>query len=170
MTCYSAPFDHPNADSIGERFLRLPDRGAIAFFGASWRNSPPRQFSLTLLREFLNAPTVGEAIQRAKRQTENPDMLEMYTLLGDPAVPIPRPALEVSLEPAGSGWRARVPEPEFLGLAHVEWLDGASEVLAETTLEVSSTFDVDAGPDGTAGVRVYAWSPESGLDAWGHLR
>ncbi|MCP5109346.1 MAG: hypothetical protein GY953_00770, partial [bacterium] len=40
MTCFSAPFDHPNADSIGEKFLRVANRGAIAVFAASWRNSP----------------------------------------------------------------------------------------------------------------------------------
>ena len=40
LTCYSAPFDHPTADSIGEKFLRIPERGAIAVFAASWRNSP----------------------------------------------------------------------------------------------------------------------------------
>ena len=27
MTCYSAPFDHPTADSIGEKFLRVPGQG-----------------------------------------------------------------------------------------------------------------------------------------------
>ncbi len=35
MTCYSAPFDNPTEDSIGERFLREADRGAIAVFAAS---------------------------------------------------------------------------------------------------------------------------------------
>ncbi|MCI0345873.1 MAG: C25 family cysteine peptidase, partial [Chloroflexi bacterium] len=34
MTCFSAPFDHPNADSIGEKFLRVAGKGAIAVFAA----------------------------------------------------------------------------------------------------------------------------------------
>ena len=35
LTCYSAPFDHPEADSLGERLLRIPERGAIAVIAAS---------------------------------------------------------------------------------------------------------------------------------------
>ncbi|MCB1579078.1 MAG: hypothetical protein KDI81_17550, partial [Xanthomonadales bacterium] len=36
MTCYSAPFDNPTEDSIGERFLREAGKGAVAVFAASW--------------------------------------------------------------------------------------------------------------------------------------
>ena len=45
MTCYSAPFDNPTEDSIGEKFLREPGKGAVAVFAASWRNSPSPAFS-----------------------------------------------------------------------------------------------------------------------------
>ena len=41
LTCYSAPFDHPTADSIGEKMLRLRDKGAVAIVASSWRNVPP---------------------------------------------------------------------------------------------------------------------------------
>ena len=69
MTCYSAPFDHPNADSIGEKFLRLPDRGAVAVVAASWRISPSEEMSRLLLEEFTKPGTdrrsadEGEAAQ-----------------------------------------------------------------------------------------------------------
>ena len=42
MTCYSAPFDHPTADSIGEKFLREPRRARVAVVarrGATRRTS-----------------------------------------------------------------------------------------------------------------------------------
>jgi hypothetical protein len=86
MTCYSAPFDHPTADSIGEKFLRAPGRGAVAVVAASWRNAPSYAVSQPLIDELLRAPTVGEALQSAKRASNNRDFVEQYNLLGDPAL------------------------------------------------------------------------------------
>ena len=95
MTCFSAPFDHPNADSIGEKLLRLPDRGAIAVLAASWRNSPSVKWSEAIFDELARPETtVGEAIQRAKREIAAPMFVETYNLLGDPAAPIPWVARE----------------------------------------------------------------------------
>ena len=94
MTCYSAPFDHPNADSIGEKLLRMPDRGAVAVLAASWRNSPTRRMSELLLEELVQAATVGEAIMLAKRRSEHRDFQYQYNLLGDPAIPLGVPQVE----------------------------------------------------------------------------
>ena len=102
MTCFSAPFDHPNADSIGEKFLRLPERGAVGVLAASWRNSPSFQYSQKLVDELTQPGTVGEAILRAKQQIQNPNLVESYNLLGDPAVPLAVPQLRVALTPAWS--------------------------------------------------------------------
>lgn len=92
MTCYSAPFDHPAADSIGEKFVRLADRGAVAVFAASWRNSPSADLSRFLLEEIVDRPTLGEAIVAAKRRTERRDLVETYNLLGDPALELQLPS------------------------------------------------------------------------------
>ncbi|MCP4663278.1 MAG: hypothetical protein GY856_48415, partial [bacterium] len=97
MTCYSAPFDHPNADSIGEKFLRLPDRGAVAVLAASWRNSPRAAFSRALLEELTSPGALGEAIMRAKQAYGFRDLIEQYNLLGDPATPVALPRLAVKL-------------------------------------------------------------------------
>ena len=68
MTCYSAPFDHPTADSIGEKFLRVADRGAVAIFAASWRNAPAHRWSESVIEELLRpGMTIGEAITASKR-------------------------------------------------------------------------------------------------------
>ena len=88
MTCFSAPFDHPNADSIGEKLLRLPDRGAVAVVAASWRVDPSPTFSAALVRAMLAPGTVGEALLRAKRETQETGQIALYNLLGDPAVPL----------------------------------------------------------------------------------
>ncbi len=103
MSCYSAPFDHPNADSIGEKFLRMPGKGAVAVLAASWRNSPAESFSAALMRELTKPGTIGEAIQRAKNETRSQVLVEQYNLLGDPALELAMPSLGIHLEAEGTG-------------------------------------------------------------------
>ncbi len=89
MTCFSAPFDHPTANSIGERFLAAEGRGAIAVIAASWRNTPALRHSKALLQELLRQPSVGEALLHAKIQLGEEAFAHQYHLLGDPALPLP---------------------------------------------------------------------------------
>lgn len=102
MTCYSAPFDHPTADSIGEKFLRDPKRGAVAVVAASWRNSPNLNVSQGLVDQILSAPTLGEAVQNAKRLSYDRDFIEQYNLLGDPALRMPKPPRPGATTAAGA--------------------------------------------------------------------
>jgi len=87
LTCYSAPFDHPVADSIGEKLLRMPHKGAIAVVAASWRNAPPLDLGRRML-DYLGAPgaaRIGDAFVRAKSvMALDPETLATYNLLGDP--------------------------------------------------------------------------------------
>ena len=99
MTCYSAPFDNPTEDSIGEKFLREPGKGAIAVFAASWRNSPSASYSKAVISNLLKpGATIGEALVRAKAQTNDRTLVEMYNLLGDPAVVLERPRDDATVE------------------------------------------------------------------------
>jgi hypothetical protein len=94
MTCYSAPFDHPEADSIGEKLLRTPGRGAIAVLAAGWRTSPTELLSQIVVGEFLAAQPgdrLGDVVLRAKKKSYNLDFLQQYNLLGDPSLPLSRP-------------------------------------------------------------------------------
>ncbi|HEV7667073.1 MAG TPA: C25 family cysteine peptidase [Thermoanaerobaculia bacterium] len=110
MTCYSAPFDHPSADSIGEKLLRLPDRGAIAVIAAAWRVSPTQLLSQIVVGELLGAgpeERLGDALLRAKKRSYNRDFLQQYNLLGDPSLPLtavravadPAPGIAISRRP-----------------------------------------------------------------------
>jgi hypothetical protein len=109
MTCYSAPFDNPTEDSIGERFLREADKGAVAVFAASWRNSPSTEFSTHLVKELLKpGQTIGEGIVRAKQAINNRVLVEMYNLLGDPAVVLERPRDEARLALDAQRWDSGV--------------------------------------------------------------
>jgi hypothetical protein len=89
LTCYSAPFDHPAADSIGEKLLRVPDRGAIAVVASSWRNAPPFDLALRMIEELgrKDAPRIGDAFLSAMRGSTDPMTLNTYNLLGDPSTP-----------------------------------------------------------------------------------
>ncbi len=144
MTCYSAPFDHPSADSIGERFLREPDKGAIAVFAASWRNTPSTQFSQATIDELMTpGATIGEALMRAKQVLTRPHqrtLVETYNLLGDPAVVLQRPSLPVQLATHAQGSREVVevssPDVDVNGRVVVEWLDAQGALLARSEREV----------------------------------
>lgn len=86
LTCYSAPFDHPVADSIGEKMLRLPHKGAIAVIASSWRNAPPLELGRKLVHVLGDPkfPRIGDAFLEAKRTTNDEVALYTYNLLGDP--------------------------------------------------------------------------------------
>ena len=153
MTCYSAPFDHPSADSIGERFLREADKGAIAVFAASWRNTPIPKFSKAAVTELMTpGATIGEALMRAKRILTDKwqrTLVETYNLLGDPAVVLQRPSLPLQLETRNYGDESLLdvlsPDTEINGRAQVEWRDETGTILARRWREVRgnrSTFAV----------------------------
>ncbi|MEM1178608.1 MAG: C25 family cysteine peptidase [Acidobacteriota bacterium] len=115
LTCYSAPFDHPTADSIGEKFLRIEGRGAVGVIAASWRNSPSIGWGSSLMRELTQeGSTVGEALMRVKQEIGSRMFRETYLLLGDPALPV---ALPESLTVAG----------DSRDVAQVEASEGAAE-------------------------------------------
>lgn len=189
MTCYSAPFDHPDADSIGEKFLRLPGRGAVAVLAASWRNSPDPAFSRNLLAELTaataDAPdrSIGEAILRAKGKTANRAMVEQYNLLGDPAIALalPNAIVKVERRPSASlpetspalDVVATVDAPELRGRGVVEWSDTNGDVVlrrevsvAGGRLEAQFSLDPEAGSKVRV-VAVYVRSEAEGFDAVG---
>ena len=178
MTCFSAPFDHPNADSIGEKFLRLPERGAVGVLAASWRNSPSTQYSQKLVDELTQPGTLGEAILRAKQQIQNPNLVESYNLLGDPAVPLALPQLSVALTPAWSAQpslsvKAEVAVSRFRGRAVIDWLDETGATLDSREQDVEQPR-FEAAYQGAQeklsdvrSVRLYVWNEESGLDGVG---
>lgn len=182
MTCYSAPFDHPSADSIGEKFLRVPGKGAVAVIAASWRNAPYRTMSEDIYRELTEGgPTLGEAVQNVKRKNLHREFLEQYNLLGDPALVMATPRLRIDVEPltvtASAGpptVRARISAERFQGRAVVDWLDAKGEVSGRQVVDVEGpgfTAALTAAPGWdapeAAGVRVYAWDATSGVDAQG---
>ena len=176
MTCYSAPFDNPTEDSIGEKFLREKDNGAIAVFAASWRNAPDVTFSSHLLRDLVKPGiSIGDAILAAKRGTRNRDMIEMYNLLGDPAIALQRPREKLHMAQVRKRWdpgvAVSVPgASSFHGRLRVEWLDAAQKLLSSRTYAINSPqLRLPPAPAGAHQVRAYAFDPSRKTDALGEL-
>lgn len=92
MSCNTGPFDHPAADSLAEKFLRLDNRGAAAVLAASARNSPSLKFTRTLMANILAGETLGDAVRKAKSDRLHKDTVLLYNLFGDPALIAARPA------------------------------------------------------------------------------
>jgi hypothetical protein len=179
LTCYSAPFDHPTADSIGEKLMRIPGRGAVAVFAASWRNSPSPIMGEILLEE-LTTPgnTIGESVMRAKHKFKSDVLVQTYNLLGDPAVPVAAPghSLDLDLEQADGGLvlTVEMPVPVETGSLIADWVAADGTILREDRTEVSGTeFIIALDPgvlenqDQLAGVRVYVWDEKLKIDGIG---
>lgn len=177
FTCYSAPFDHPYADSIGEKLLRLEDRGAIAVFAASWRITPPPNWSRALIEELTRPEaTIGGAVLLAKRRIGNRIFSQTFNLLGDPAVPVALPTGQIKVEASvtdGGSLRVEgiVEVSDFSGNLLVEAVDGFGDIVASVRTETKSPeFRLDLlATDQVHVVRAYAWNQERGVDATGAL-
>lgn len=192
MTCYSAPFDNPSEDSIGERFLRESDKGAVAVFAASWRNSPSARFSKALVDELLvPGQTIGSAINKAKAHEGDRVLVEMYNLLGDPAVvlePEPEKARIVSSDERWTGgYLVELPMMDFNGIVDVRWFDDHVRQIGETQQRLDQprfrlqvpgwvdggqvaslsirARDDNAGRQATAGFQVRPNVPQSVIEA-----
>jgi len=175
MTCYSAPFDNPTEDSIGERFLREADKGAVAVFAASWRNAPSAGFSEKLVSELLTpGATIGEAIVRAKNGIQDRTLVEMYNLLGDPAVVLERPRDQARIALDDDFWNPGVlialPGTRFEGQVDVDWFDADGARLARASYQVDETrvrlpLPKVEGAKSAASIRMYSTDRLSGRDA-----
>jgi hypothetical protein len=179
MTCYSAPFDHPSADSIGEKFLRVPGKGAVAVLAASWRNAPYQSMTTDVVTELTRpgAPSIGEAIQKVKRAGRHREFIEQYNLLGDPALRLAVPRLRLDLSASHAPGEeptvtARLDTEAFKGHAQVEWIDSKGTVVKTEEIAVDGPRFRAVKPadaPAAASVRIYAWDTTSRLDGLGKV-
>ena len=100
MTCLVGYFHHPEATSMGEELLFKPDGGVVAaLVPTSETLAADQRFLAEGFYQHLygGAPTVGEAIMQAKQDLPSDraimqDLIETFTLLGDPALRLQQPA------------------------------------------------------------------------------
>ena len=100
MSCLLGFFAHPERDSMAEELLLAENGGAIAVFAPSslTLSSDQEPLNQALFNALLvyKVPTVGLAIMEAKRSLafqiqDQRDVIETFTLLGDPALRLARP-------------------------------------------------------------------------------
>jgi hypothetical protein len=174
MTCFSAPFDNPTDDSIGERFLREANRGAVAVYAASWKNWPDPANSRVLIDELLKPGNrIGDAIVAAKTKMQNRDVVEMYNLLGDPALVLAQPdgKLDFAVEQGARDRRllVRVPAADFGGNVVVDWLDQSGNAVASARYESRDRQFALTPPAQASDARIYAMDTRSGFSAFGGI-
>lgn len=162
MTCYSGSFDNPNSDTISERFLREPDKGAVAVFSASWRNSPSPEYSRALIDGLMTpGERIGDAIVAAKKKQGDRVLVETYNLFGDPAIVLNRPTESIRIVRNPDRWNegvaVRLPEGGFGSKVTVSWLDArGTELEAQTYATSERQFALNAPSKNVAAVNVYA--------------
>ncbi len=172
MTCFSAPFDNPTQDSIGEKFLREANKGAIAVFAASWMNSPNPKHSKQLVHELLKPDTtIGDAIMKVKQRDKDRILIQMYNLLGDPAVELARPHGDLRFQRAPGRWKSRlivrVPETDFGGNVDVDWFDSTRHVIASRRYQARDRMFSLPILARSAEIRVFTGDTRNGLAAFG---
>jgi hypothetical protein len=172
MTCFSAPFDHPTDDSIGERFLREADKGAVAVFAASWSNWPNPAYSKDLIVRLLEpGVAIGDAIVAAKQKISDRTFLQMYNLLGDPALVLARPRTPLVVAPTGERWNpraiVRLPGADFGGTVDVDWADAHGQIIASRHFEARDRQFFLPLLEGAKKLLVYATDTRTGAAAFG---
>lgn len=100
-SCLFARYDFPEAHSLGEDLLLLPRGGVIAVVAANRVTyaDPNREFNSLLLKHMYPragasaSTTLGEAIRESKVSlpTASNANTRRYTLIGNPALPLPNP-------------------------------------------------------------------------------
>jgi peptidase C25-like protein len=162
MTCYSGAFDNPNSDTISERFLREPDKGAVAVFSASWRNAPSPNYSEALIDELMTpGQRIGDAIVKAKQKEKDRVLVETYNLFGDPAIVLNRPTESIRIARTAERWRdgvaVRLPEGDFGSAITVNWLNARGTALKSQTYATNERqFALDVPSKDVAAVNIYA--------------
>jgi hypothetical protein len=89
MTCLNAYFHDLFTFSLAESLLTAPNGGAVAVWSSSTLTEPGPQMVMNqeLLRHiFGTSTTIGQAIQKAKQATSDPDVRRSWNLLGDPSM------------------------------------------------------------------------------------
>jgi len=176
MSCATGPFDHPAADSLAEKFLRIQGRGAVAVVAASARNNPSVLFTDLLFNELLKGTALGEAFRVAKHARQHPDSAMFYNLFGDPALVAARPQGSVALEVVDSSpplVKASLPIDDFSGIAELEWLNEDGEPTLEK-LELKGAHvllkpSVDLDGSVYRRLNIYVRDPATGRDASGTI-
>jgi hypothetical protein len=115
--------------------------------------------------------SIGNAIVAVKRKATDPVFVQMYNLLGDPAVVLSVPRKPLQMDVDRGRWETRVnvriPAADFGGHVDVDWLDKHGDRLAAARYEARDVQFSLAPPDKAARVQVFVADTRNGLNAFG---
>lgn len=96
MNCLNGFFQDVYEQPLAVTLMLAPNGGAVAVLASSGLNQPTPQTNLDKLvvQDALHAPypAIGDAILNAKSQIKDVGVRQTFNLLGDPAMPMKRPA------------------------------------------------------------------------------
>jgi hypothetical protein len=189
LTCFSGAFGEPGSECLGERFLLEPGKGAVSFWGCTALGYMVNDY---ILNRYLFANVFGNPDRcigdilvdtkwdyyRDNQGTIVTDLIETYTLLGDPTQKILFPEgemkqLQSSPEIVTSGSSISI-DGETSGIADgTVWLSIADPLdvemvnlqgeIAASRFQLSATLPSQLRP-GTGTIRGYAVSSGSNRD------
>jgi hypothetical protein len=88
MTCFNGMFHDVYTESLSEALLKAEGGGSVAVWASSGLTEPEAQAMLNreLIKILFNGEsiTLGEAVNRAKAATTDPDVRRTWILFGDP--------------------------------------------------------------------------------------
>jgi hypothetical protein len=87
-TCLAGHFIHPEQESIGEAWMRLPQGGVAAFLGPVGETTTGEQlpFAMTFYATLREEGQIGNAWLAAIQKEGSQDVMWGYSILGDPAL------------------------------------------------------------------------------------
>jgi len=144
----------------------------VAVFAASWKNWPNPIYSRDLIEELLKPGVrIGDAIVAAKAKMPARDFVEIYNLLGDPALVLAQPPGQLQFMLSADRWNprvlVRVPASDFGGNVDVDWLDAKGVTLASAHYELRDTQFSLPLIEHAVTARVYAADARNGFAAFG---
>jgi uncharacterized repeat protein (TIGR01451 family)/fimbrial isopeptide formation D2 family protein len=89
MNCLNGYFHDMFTESLAEALMKNANGGAVGVWASSALTSPDQQLlvNLELYRQiFAGAPTIGDAILKAKKATTDRDVRRTWILFGDPTM------------------------------------------------------------------------------------
>ncbi len=169
MTCSTGPFDHPNANSLVEELLNKPHYGAVAIISSSARNNPAKRFSQFLLNTLLGGESIGESLLQAKIQSKRNSFIEVYNLLGDPAIKLNMPDLPIHIEAINQSNEVRItiPAETFEGELLIKEENAKRQITKYQEVKLLSKTTIIKLQPSTKSVLVYAYDKGQKIDAYG---
>jgi hypothetical protein len=112
--------------------------------------------------------SLGQSILAAKRLYKGRTMVEMYNLLGDPALRLALPTLKMTSQVVENNLEMNIETEHFDGNAVLETLDESNQVISKREVVLNTTTDkivLSKAELACSQGRIYVWDSKQNIDA-----